>query len=173
MVKCKKMRQENIKKLEDTQHGRFLTFSLGEEVYGIEIKLVREIIGIQKISRLPEVPNYIKGVINLRGIIIPVIDVRLRFNKHSIDYADRACIIVIESEDTSAGLIVDQVCEVVRIDDEQIVPPPEIYSGEKNKFIKAIGRIGDQIKLIINCRKLLVDYDEKSSVENTKNTITL
>ena len=173
MVKCKKMRQENIKKLEDTQHGRFLTFSLGEEVYGIEIKLVREIIGIQKISRLPEVPNYIKGVINLRGIIIPVIDVRLRFNKHSIDYADRTCIIVIESEDTSAGLIVDQVCEVVRIDDEQIVPPPEIYSGEKNKFIKAIGRIGDQIKLIINCRKLLVDYDEKPSAENTKNTITL
>lgn len=157
-----------IKKREDTQHGRYLTFSLDKEDYGIEIKRVTEIICMQRINKLPEVPAYIKGVINLRGKIIPVVDVRLRFGKEPLDYADRTCIIVIEGGDSFVGLIVDDVAEVMRINDEQIVPPPDIQGGTKNKFIKAIGRIDDRIKLIIDCEKLLIDDFEETETNNDR-----
>ena len=97
-------RQEvNTSDAEDTQHGRFLTFQLGNEIFGIEISYVTEIIGMQEITAVPEVPAYIKGIINLRGKIIPLIDVRLKFHKEEAPYNDRTCIIVININDVSAG----------------------------------------------------------------------
>jgi purine-binding chemotaxis protein CheW len=144
---------------EDTQKGRFLTFSIGNENYGIEIRHVTEIIGIQEITVVPELPHYIKGIINLRGKIIPVLDVRLRFKREPKDYNDRTCIIVVDIMDASVGLIVDEVSEVITIEDENIVPPPSIKSGFHNNYVKGIGKVGNDVKLLLDCDKLL-NYDE-------------
>ncbi|OAA91179.1 chemotaxis protein CheW [Clostridium coskatii] len=146
---------------EDTQKNKYLTFTLEKEFYGIEIKYVIEIIGIQPISEIPELPEYIKGIINLRGKIIPVMDIRLRFKKEAIEYNDRTCIIVIQIEDIYVGLIVDGVSEVIDIPDCEIVEPPEI-SKVRNKFIKGIGKVQDNVKLLLNCNKLLNNGDTDS-----------
>ena len=142
---------------EDTQKGKFLTFSLGKEEYGIEIKYVTEIIGLQAITEVPELPEYVKGIINLRGKIIPVIDVRLRFKKEPKEYNDRTCTIVVDMQDISVGLIVDTVAEVLSIAEEDIVPPPEMHGGSHNKYIKGIGKKEGSVKLILDCDRLLND----------------
>ena len=146
---------DNYNLEEDTQHGRFLTFSLEEEVFGIEIKYVTEIIGMQSITKVPEVPTYIKGIINLRGKIIPVLDVRLQFGKEPVDYNDRTCIVVIDIETVSVGLIVDNVEEVLTIDDEEIAPPPSNKTGFENRFMKGIGKAGGKVQLLLDCERLL------------------
>ena len=147
---------------EDTQKGKYLTFKLGKEMFGIEIRFVTEIIGMQPIAEVPEVPDYVKGIINLRGQIIPLIDVRIKFKKEPMEYHDRTCIIVIEIQNTSIGLIVDEVAEVLSMPEENIVPPPEYKTGFQNRYIKSIGRVGDDVKLILDCEKLLSDDDLQS-----------
>lgn len=140
---------------EDTLKGRFLTFSLGNESYGIEVKYVTEIIGMQAITEIPELPEYVKGVINLRGKIIPVMDVRLRFKKEPREYNDRTCVIVVDINDISIGLIVDTVSEVITIPEEDIVEPPQMNKGLNNRYIKSIGKVGSDVKLLLDCEKLL------------------
>lgn len=147
---------------EDTQKGKFLTFTIGREEYGIEIKNVTEIIGIQAITEVPEMPGYIKGIINLRGKIIPVMDVRLRFKKEAIDYNDRTCVVVIEVKEIAIGLIVDKVSEVLNIADQDIVPPPQVAKESHNKYIKGIGKVGNEVKMLLDCEKLLSDDDLES-----------
>jgi len=144
---------------EDTQKGKYLIFTMGEENYGIEVKYVIEIIGIQQITEVPDMPNYIKGVINLRGRIIPVMDVRLRFGKDHREYDDRTCIIVIEVQTITIGLIIDRVSEVVVIQDEMLLPPPNVGHGFNHRYIKGIGKVGEAVKLILDCDKLLNDED--------------
>jgi purine-binding chemotaxis protein CheW len=139
---------------EDTQKGKYLTFKLGNESFGIEIRYVTEIIGIQPITEIPELPDYIRGIINLRGKIIPVMDVRLRFKKEFMPYNDRTCVIVINIEDLSIGLIIDSVSEVISILDEDIVIPPDI-NKYGNRYIKGIGKVEEEVKLILDCNKLL------------------
>ena len=156
---------ETMENFEDTQKGKFLTFSVGREAYGIEIKFVTEIIGIQDITEVPELPNYVKGIINLRGKIIPVIDVRLRFKKQPKEYNDRTCIVVIEIKDISIGLIVDNVAEVINIDDNNIVPPPDIKTGFHNRYVRGIGKVGNGVKLLLDCDKLL-NEDEVEAINN-------
>lgn len=146
---------ENKMMEEDTQHGRFLTFSLEDEIYGIEIKYVTEIIGMQSITTVPEVPGYVKGIINLRGKIIPVIDVRLKFGKDSMEYNDRTCIVVIDITDVAVGLIVDNVDEVLTIGDNDIASPPANKTGFENRYIKGIGKSGEKVQLLLDCEKLL------------------
>ncbi|MHC0038896.1 chemotaxis protein CheW [Pseudoneobacillus sp. C159] len=149
---------------EDTQKGKFLTFFVENECYGIEIKHVTEIIGIQKITEIPEMPDFLRGIINLRGKIIPVMDVRLRFKKMVQEYNDRTCIIVIDIHECSIGLIVDRVSEVLSISDSQIVAPPEInHNG--NKYVMGIGKVGNDVKLLLDCEKLLKD-GELQQVQN-------
>jgi purine-binding chemotaxis protein CheW len=140
---------------EDTQKDKFLTFGVGEEIYGIDILFVTEIVGLQPITVLPELPDYIKGIINLRGKIIPVMDVRTRFKKESRSYNDRTCIIIINSGDITLGLIVDAVAEVVIIPEKDIVAPPSLHGMTANRFIKAIGKVDNQVKLLLDCDQLL------------------
>ena len=147
---------------ENTQHGKYLTFTLGEEAFGIEISFVTEIVGIQKINEIPEAPNYVKGIINLRGKIIPVIDMRLRLKKSSAEYTDRTCIVVIDIQTLSAGLIVDSVDEVVMIPDTSIVPPPSFQTGFQNRYIKGIGKSGENIRLLLDCERLFRDEELQS-----------
>ena len=154
--------EEVMENSEDTQKGKFLTFSVGKEAYGIEIKFVTEIIGIQDITEVPELPNYVKGIINLRGKIIPVIDVRLRFKKQSKEYNDRTCIVVIDIKEISVGLIVDNVAEVINIDESNIVPPPDIKTGFHNRYVRGIGKVGNEVKLLLDCDKLLNDEELES-----------
>ena len=146
---------------EDTQKGKFLNFILGNEHYGIEIKYVTEIIGIQEITEIPEVPEYIKGIINLRGKIIPVMDARLRFKKTTSQYNDRTCVIVIEVRGVSIGMIVDSVADVLAIPETEIVQPPTVGNGG-NRFIKGIGKVENEVKLILDCNKLLNDEDTEN-----------
>lgn len=151
---------DNIK--EDTQKGKYLTFFIEKIVYAIEIKFVTEIIGIQPITEIPEVPSYVKGIINLRGKIIPVMDVRIRFKKEPIEYNDRTCIVVVDVNDISLGLIVDNVSEVLQIAEENIVIPPDINKGMENKYIKEIGKVDNCVNLILSCEKLINDNEFES-----------
>ena len=153
------MAQIDVKELteqEDTQKGKFLTFSMESEMYGIDVRYVNEIIGIQPITEVPELPDYIKGIINLRGKIIPVLDVRLRFKIPFKEYNDRTCVIVIDIDDTYIGLIVDSVSEMLSIPEGEIVDPPEV-NKIGNSYIKGIGKVGNEMKLILDCYKLLYD----------------
>jgi purine-binding chemotaxis protein CheW len=165
MTEAKETRQ--IDQEEDTQKGKFLTFSLGSESYGIEIRFVTEIIGIQPVTEVPELPEYIRGIINLRGKIIPVMDVRLRFKKVFKEYSERTCIIVIDIKDISLGLIVDKVSEVLSISDENIAPPPDISKSSGNRFVKGIGKVDNEVKLLLDCDKFLQE-DEIETIENIK-----
>lgn len=157
--------QEVLEEEEDTLKGRFLTFVLGDDFYGIEIKFVTEIIGLQPLTEVPELPDYIRGIINLRGKIIPVMDVRLRFKKAFRDYNDRTCVIVIDIEEISIGLIVDSVSEVLTIPDGDIVLPPDLHNKSGNKYINGIGKVGNKIKLLLDCEKLM-NKDEKDQLNN-------
>jgi purine-binding chemotaxis protein CheW len=153
------MLAELMQNEEDTQHGKYLTFALGTEVFGIEICFVTEIVGLQKISDIPECPDYVKGIINLRGKIIPVIDMRLKFKKEPVEYDDRTCIIVIDIQKLTVGLIVDNVDEVVTIPDTSIVPPPNFRTGFQNRYIKGIGRLSEDIRLLLDCELLFADEE--------------
>lgn len=150
--------QEEIMR-EDTQRGRFLTFSLDEEVFGVEIKFVTEIIGMQPITPIPEAPDYIRGIVNLRGKIIPVMDMRLKFGLEQIPYDDRTCIIVVETDNITIGLVVDNVAEVLMIDDANIAPPPDVRTGLQNRYISGIGKVGNEVKLLLSCEKLFCEDD--------------
>ena len=156
------LEQTNGVEEEDTQKGRFLTFTLGKEDYGIEIRFVTEIIGIQAITEVPELPDYVKGIINLRGKIIPVMDVRLRFKKEPVEYNDRTCIIVIDIKNISIGMIVDTVSEVISIEDENIVPPPSLKTGFQNRYVKGIGKVDNDVKLLLDCEKILNEEEVES-----------
>ena len=144
---------------EDTQKDKYLTFTLGNEVYGIDIKVVIEIIGIQKITVVPEVPEYVKGIINLRGKIIPVVDMHLRFKRPGKEYSDRTCVIVIDVNDVLIGLIVDGVSEVLTIPEKNVVPPPELKASQ-NKYIRSIGKIGEGVVLLLDWLKLFSEDDQ-------------
>jgi purine-binding chemotaxis protein CheW len=142
---------------EDTLKDKYLTFSLGAEVYGIEIRYVTEIIGMQIITEVPDLPEYVRGIINLRGKIIPVIDVRMRFKKPVKEYNDRTCVIVVDMKGISVGLVVDTVAEVLAIPEQNIVLPPQVNNNYHQRYIKTIGKVGNDVKLILDCDKLLND----------------
>lgn len=149
----------------DTQKDQYLIFSLGSEFYGIDIKNVTEITGIQKITPVPELQNYVKGIINLRGKIIPVIDVRIRFGMEEVPYNDRTCVVIAEVAEHSVGLLVDSVSEVLSLKDSEIVSPPE-FGQDTNKFISGIGKSGNEVKLLIDCEKLIKE-EEVVKIEQT------
>lgn len=146
---------------EDAQQNKFLTFLLNREEYGIDIKYVTEIIGIQSITGVPDMPAYIKGVINLRGKVISVMDVRLRFGLEERPYDDRTCIIVINVEDQAVGLIVDRVCEVLDIPAGEIEPPPRVHRGTRGRFLLGMGKVGNTVKIMLDAQKLL--FEEEGS----------
>jgi purine-binding chemotaxis protein CheW len=144
---------------EDALRGRFLTFIIGSETYGIQIRYVTEIIGMQAFTEMPEMPDYVKGLINLRGKIIPLIDVRTRFKKEARADDDRTCIIVVDLNGKSMGLIVDSVSEVLTIPVENIEELAELHAGQSNKYITRVGKIGDTVILLLDSEKLISDDD--------------
>ncbi|SHI06495.1 purine-binding chemotaxis protein CheW [Sporobacter termitidis DSM 10068] len=141
---------------EESLKGKYLTFIVCEETYGIQIRYVTEIVGIQTITEMPEMPEYIKGVINLRGKIIPVMDVRLRFGMQEHVYDDRTCIVVIDYNEITYGLIVDSVSEVIAIGEDSITETPNLYA-ESSGFVKNIGKIDAVVILLLDCERLLME----------------
>lgn len=148
---------------EDTQKDKYLTFEIGTEDYGIEIYHVTEIIGIQKITEIPDMPEYIKGVINLRGRVIPVMDVRLRFKMPERAYDDRTCIIVVSVHGSALGLVVDTVKEVADIPPHQIELPPDVSEGNRQLFIKGLGKMGNDVKILLDAEKLAQKEYQKTA----------
>jgi purine-binding chemotaxis protein CheW len=155
---------------EDTQKDRYLTFRLGDEDYGIEIQYVTEIVGILKISVIPDMPEFIRGVINLRGKVIPVMGVRERFHMPHRDYDERTCVIVVRMGETSVGLLVDTVKEVINIPAANVSEPPRVARAESARYFKGIGRVGEDVKLLIDVDKLLHEEDHQllSSVASAR-----
>ena len=150
----------------DEQEGKYVTFKSGNEYFGLKIQYVNEIIVFQEVTAIPESEDYIKGLINLRGKIIPVIDVRLRFKQEPFEYDDRTCIIIINVKNTVVGLIVEKIAEVVEIAKNNILPSPTLGRADKgqNRYVYAIGKVGDSVKLLLDPDKLLND-DELSALE--------
>ncbi len=144
---------------EDTQDNRYLTFRLGNEDFGIEIRHVLEIIGIQKVTEVPDMPDFVKGVINLRGQVIPVMDVRMRFKMESREYDDRTCVIVVTIKEVQVGLIVDIVKEVRDIPEENVSAPPRVGKGSHQRYIKGLGKVDDEVKILLDVEKLLFEEE--------------
>jgi len=139
------------------KEGKYLTFALGREEYGLEILSVREIIGLMDITGVPQVPKYVKGVINLRGKVIPVIDLRLKFEMPSVDYTNETCIIVLNIQDVLIGILVDRVCEVLDIAETDIEPPPTFGTVTAINLIKGMGKIDGKVKILLNIEKILTE----------------
>lgn len=150
--------EEELEEKEDIRQGKYMTFQIGKDVYGIELQYVNEILQMQPITPIPEVEHFIKGLINLRGKIVPVIDVADRFGKDAFSYTDRTCVIVIEVKGIEVGLIIENIAEVVSIKEEDILPPPSMnHSGMQSKFVRGIGKVDGKVKLLLDPVKLLSD----------------
>ena len=148
---------------EDVMRGKYLTFLVGDVAYGIEISYVVEIISVQEITLVPHTHAYVKGIINLRGTVIPVIDMGMRFGRGDIVYTDKTCIIVLSLDEMSVGILVDGVEDVANIDDESIQEPPTTTGNTvRNNFIKAVGISSGEIKQLIDAYKVF----EVSNAEN-------
>lgn len=134
--------------------GKYLTFQLGEEVYGIRILQVQEIMGIMEITFVPHVPYYIRGVVNLRGKVIPVVDLRLKFGMDSHADTERTCVIVVQikqaGQQVIMGLIVDEVSEVVDIAATQIEPPPSFGAAVDTVFILGMGKVNERVVMLLD-----------------------
>ncbi len=152
---------------EDTQKDKYLTFHLAGEDYGIEIRYVIEIIGIQKITDVPDMPSFIRGVINLRGKVIPVMDVRARFGLDARDYDDRTCIIVVNVDTTEVGLVVDEVSEVADIPESQVEPAPRTNKDIDGSYIQGMGKIGKQVKILLDVHRLLFSGQEMQALADS------
>jgi purine-binding chemotaxis protein CheW len=145
------------------KEGKYLTFALSDEEYGLEILKVREIIGFMGITAVPQTPDYVKGVINLRGQVIPVIDLRAKFGMESTEVTDETCIIVVEiTQDNQAfntGIVVDHVQEVLDIAGQDIEEAPQFGSSVDTHFILGMGKIGETVKILLDIDKVLGDAD--------------
>ncbi|ODS30075.1 MAG: purine binding chemotaxis protein [Candidatus Scalindua rubra] len=148
---------------------KYLTFFLGEEEYSIEILKVREIIGVMTITTVPQTPDYMKGVINLRGKVIPIIDLRLKFSMAEAERTQETCIIVVEVNNTLIGIIVDSVSEVLDIKGTEIEDAPSFGHGIDTNFIKGLGKTKGKIIILLDIAKVLtseeLDMVEQVAVE--------
>ena len=149
----------------ELQEGKHLTFSLGKETYGIPIQHVQQIIGMMDITEIPRMPKFIKGVTNLRGKIIPILDLRLKFGLPPIDYTDRTCIIIVEMQVNGIkkwmGVVVDAVSEVLNIQSSEIEPPPQYGTQTENDFLTGMGKVKGKVILLLEMQKVLNQDDLK------------
>jgi purine-binding chemotaxis protein CheW len=142
------------------KQGKYLTFALGEEEYGLEILKVREINGYMDITPVPQTPAYVKGVINLRGQVIPVIDLRSKLGMQQAEVTEETCIIVVEvhrdGQKNDTGLVIDRVQEVLYITAEQIQETPEFGTAVDTDFILGLAKVGKSVKILLDIDKVLV-----------------
>ena len=141
---------------EQTGHFyRYLLFQLENEQYGINIDYIVEIIGIQDITHLPGMPRFVRGLINLRGKIIPVVDAREKFGKQKALYNDKTCIVVLQVDEIVVGLVVDTISDVISVNENVLEDAPKIGKIKTNKYISNIAKIDNEVKLLMDCEKLI------------------
>ena len=149
-------------------NGKYLTFRLADEDYGIPLLLVKEIIGMMPVTAVPRTPEYVKGVINLRGKVIPVSDLRLRFGMEAIPYNDRTCIIVVDiqgvDQSTRMGVIVDAVSEVLNVREEEIEPAPSFGEHVQTRYILGMANMDEQVKILLDIDRVF-DPEDMAQLE--------
>ncbi len=153
------------------KEGKYLTFALGHEEYGLEILKVREIIGYIDVTAVPQTPHYVKGVINLRGQVIPVIDLRTKFGMETTDVTEQTCIIVVEiaqgGRKFSTGIVVDRVQEVLDIPGRDIEAPPQFGAAVDTGFILGMAKVGESVKILLDIDRVLVGGDLDYLADNS------
>jgi purine-binding chemotaxis protein CheW len=167
MDTSKKTIDQAVKAMADRE-GKYLTFSLAEEEYGIGILKIKEIIGMMPITTVPRTPEFVKGVINLRGKVIPVMDLRLRFGMKEIDYTERTCIVVVEIEGASGtvmiGVVVDSVSEVLNIKGEDVEETPTFGAKMNTDYILGMAKMGGGVKILLDIDQVLSE-DEIAALD--------
>ncbi|MDW8002892.1 MAG: chemotaxis protein CheW [Deltaproteobacteria bacterium] len=148
---------------------QLVTFKIGNEEFGVDILKVQEINKMMNITRIPNAPEYVEGVINLRGKIVPVVDLRKRLNFPQRPYDKNTRIIVVELDGMILGFIVDSVSEVLRIPESTVEPPPAMVSGIESEYVEGIGRIGDRLLILLELRKVFLEH-EKGKLQEVANT---
>lgn len=148
-----------------SRSGKFLTFKLGEETYAVEVLKIKEIIRMQRVTPVPHLPAYMQGIINLRGKVIPVIDLRIKFGLESVEVTERTCVVVVQiilsgdNRPTPVGMIVDAVEEVMNINEEQVEDNPDLGSTLENRFIDGLAKFDDIIVTLLNIDRLIREDD--------------
>jgi len=154
----------------DGELNQLISFEVGDEEYGLDILAVKEVIRIREITRLPKAPGFVKGIINLRGDVIPIIDLRDRFGLEHREYTDMTRVIVVDVEGKLVGMVVDAASQVVRISPEQIDPPPPIVGGLSVEYIKGVGKLEDRMVILLNIERILT-VEEKIELEEMEKSI--
>ena len=154
--------KEDVKK-QGTDLLQLVTFRIGEEEFGVDILLVQEIIRKMNITRVPKAPDFVEGVINLRGKVIPIIDLRKRFGLETKEYDKNTRFIVIEINDMIVGFVVDSVSEVLRIPSDTVEPPPPVVSGLDSEYISGVGKLEDRLLILLDLDRLL-SREEKTQL---------
>ncbi len=166
---------QGLKRVKTLEGKKFLTFLMANEKYGLEILKVREIIGIMDVTPVPTTPAFVRGVINLRGKVIPVVDLRLKFGMEAKEDTQRTCIIVVhlarEGQEMIMGIIVDEVSEVLDIDQDQIEPPPSFGADIRTDFILGMGKVNQRVVTMLDIDRVLSEREialVENSAERTK-----
>ncbi len=149
---------------DNTGGSEYLTFRLGGEDYGVDILKVQEIRSYDTVTRLPESPDYIKGVINLRGTIVPVIDMRLKFHLEKAEYNEFTVMIILNMGERVIGMVVDGVSDVMTLDQSQIRPPPEFAGVLDSNFVKGLGAVDERMLILVDIDKLM-DFEELARLD--------
>ncbi|WP_027183348.1 chemotaxis protein CheW [Desulfovibrio inopinatus] len=151
---------EETQKRQDAELMQLVTFSIGEEEFGVDILKVQEIIRMMEITKVPRAPDFVEGVINLRGKVIPIIDLRKRFGLSSRDHDKHTRMIVIEINNMIVGFVVDSVSEVLRIPSSTVEPPPPVVSGLESEYISGVGKLEDRLLILLDLDRLLSSEEQ-------------
>jgi len=147
--------------------GKYLTFTLQNEEYGFEILKVKEIIGLMNITPVPRTPHFVKGVINLRGKVIPVIDLRLKFDMEEAEHTSETCVIVVDIRNTLIGIIVDSVSEVLDTKDDDLEPSPDFGTSVDTSYILGLAKGKEKVKILLDINRVLTGMDMDFMAEVT------
>lgn len=156
----------NVAKLAGEPSGQeFLVFTLGDEEYGIDILKVQEIRGYDQVTRIANTPSFIKGVTNLRGVIVPIVDLRVKFSQQDVEYNDNTVVIVLNLSQRVVGIVVDGVSDVLSLAADQIRPAPEFAVTLSTEYLTGLGALGERMLILVNIEKLL-NSEEMSLLDN-------
>jgi purine-binding chemotaxis protein CheW len=154
----------------DAVSSEYLVFSLGDEEYAVDILKVQEIRGYENVTRIANVPEFIKGVTNLRGVIVPIIDLRLKFHLDKVEYGGQTVVIVVNVDDRIVGIVVDGVSDVMSLSPDQIKPAPEFGVTLSSDYLSGIGSLEDRMLVLVDIEKLLT-HEEMQLVERTAESV--
>ena len=161
------MENQKESRAAEGQLDQLISFAISEEDYGVDIQTVKEVIRHREITRLPKAPPFVKGVINLRGDIIPIVDLRERFGMEQQEYTDMTRVMVVEVGDRSVGMVVDSVSHVLRIEQDQIEPPPSCVGKISEEYIRGVGKVAEKLIVLLNIDKILSE-DEKTELDKVE-----